>query len=101
WRDATVTPELRIVFADGSGDRPASEYFRGYAGPVVVMPTAEAAGAVFRGDGAPADGWLVPGTRAALEESVRCVRAMAHLTVAAVGLMAVAPLAVWLVSLVG
>ncbi|MDP3218093.1 MAG: hypothetical protein Q8S73_28565, partial [Deltaproteobacteria bacterium] len=47
WRDATVTPELRIVFADGSGDRPASEYFRGYAGPVVVMPTAEAAGAVF------------------------------------------------------
>jgi hypothetical protein len=101
WREATVTPELRIVFADGSGDRPASEYFRGYAGPVVVMPTAEAAGAVFRGDGAPTDGWLVPGTRAALEESVRCVRAMAHLTVAAVGLMAAAPLAVWLVSLVG
>jgi hypothetical protein len=43
----------------------------------------------------------VVGTRAALEESVRCVRAMAHLTVAAVGLMAVSPLAVWLVSLVG
>lgn len=43
----------------------------------------------------------VVGTRAALEESVRCVRAMAYLTVAAVGLMAVAPLAAWLVSWMG
>jgi hypothetical protein len=101
WRDATVTPDLRIVFADGSGARPASEYFRGYSGPVVVMPTAETAGSVFRGDGAPADGWLVPGTRAALEESVRCVRAMARVTVAAVGFIATAPMAAWLITLAG
>jgi len=101
WRDATLTPDLRLVFPDGSGSRAASAYFNGYAGPVVVMPTAAEAGAVFRGDGAPADGWVVPGTRAALEEAVRCARAMAAVTVAAVALVATAPLAVWLVSLVG
>lgn len=96
WREATLTPDLRLVFADGSGSRPASAYFSGYSGPVVVMPTAAEAGAVFRGDGAPADGWVVPGTRAALEEAVRCSRVMARVTVAAVALVATAPLAVWL-----
>ncbi len=101
WRDATLTPDLRLIFADGSGSRSASSHFNGYAGPVVVMPTAAEAGAVFRGDGAPADGWVVPGTRAALEEAVRCARAMAAVTVAAVALVATAPLAVWLVSLIG
>ena len=101
WRDATLTPDLRLVFADGSGSRAASAYFSGYSGPVVVMPTAAEAGSVFRGDGAPADGWVVPGTRAALEEAVRCSRAMAAVTVAAVALIATAPLAVWLVSLIG
>jgi hypothetical protein len=98
WRDATLTPDLGLVFADGSGSRQASTAFNGYAGPVVVLPTAEAVGSAFRGDGAPSDGWVVVGTKAALLESVQCARAAARITVAAVALMATAPLAAWLVS---
>lgn len=95
WREATLTPDLRLVFADGSGSRPASAYFNGYSGPVVVMPTAAEAGAVFRGDGAPADGWVMPGTRGALEEAVRCSRLMARVTAATVAVLATVPLAAW------
>jgi hypothetical protein len=98
WRDATLTADLRLVFTDGSGTRPASPQFNGYVGPVVVLPTAESAGSVFRGDGAPADGWVVAGTKAALLESVQCAHATARITVAAVAVMATAPLAAWLVS---
>lgn len=99
WRDATLTPDLRLVFADAAGARPASSHFVGYSGPVVVIPTAGEAGAVFRGDGAPTDGWVVPGTRASLDEAVRCARVMAWLTVATVAVVAVAPLAMLLASL--
>ncbi|MDB4932198.1 MAG: hypothetical protein JWM10_4682 [Myxococcaceae bacterium] len=98
WRDATLTADLRLVFADGSGSRPSSPHFNGYVGPVVVLPTADSAGSVFRGDGAPSDGWVVVGTKAALLESVQCAHATARITVAAVALMATAPLAAWLVS---
>ena len=69
-----------------------------YRGPVVVIPLGEQRKGVFRGDGAPDDGWTVPGTVATLRAASEASRLASSATILSVLCLALAPLAATLFS---
>lgn len=101
WRQASLEAGNVLRFADGGAARQAPDAFGGYVGPVVVIPLRESARGAFRADGAPDDGWTVPGTVASLREAVARSEHAALATLTAVFACAAAPLLAGLVGALG
>lgn len=70
WRQAELMEGNLLRFEGGGAPRQAPDAFGGYTGPVVVIPASGSTRSVFRSDGAPDDGWTVPGTIDTLREAV-------------------------------
>lgn len=96
WRAAHIGEGRWIHFHDGAALRQASPFFERWQGDVVVVPTAGGDTGPFRGDGAPADGWVIPGTVASLTDAVRVSRAAGTALALAVLTAGAAPLVVTL-----
>lgn len=92
WQQATLGAGNVLHFANGGAPRQAPNAFGGYAGPVVVIALQEKARGAFRADGAPDDGWTVPGTLETVREAVARAEASALATVIAAFACAAAPL---------
>lgn len=92
WLDGSIGEGRVLRFASGVAPRQASEVFGEYRGPVVVIPLGETRKGVFRGDGAPDDGWTVPGTIETLRDAVATSTLSAHATTLAVMCLATASL---------
>jgi hypothetical protein len=98
WLDGAIGEGLTLTFANGAAPRQASSAFGAYRGPVVVIPLGAQRKGVFRGDGAPDDGWTVPGTVSTLRDAVRASRLATDATVLAVLCLATAALSAALLA---
>lgn len=98
WLDGTIGEGRVLSFASGVAPRQASEVFAEYRGPVVVIPLGETRKGVFRGDGAPDDGWTVPGTVETLRAAVATSTLSAHATTLTVVCLATASLLATIVA---
>ncbi len=92
WLAARITADRWIRFAEGSAPRKASLEFGDWQGDVVVVPTADFPTGPFRGDGSPADGWVIPGTVSGLSAAVRTATIATDVYALAVLLVGLAPL---------
>lgn len=70
WKQAELGAGNVLRFADGGAPRQAPDAFGGYTGPVVVIALKQQERGAFRADGAPDDGWTVPGTLATVREAL-------------------------------
>lgn len=92
WLDASIGEGRALNFSNGAAPRQAAEVFGEYRGPVVVIPLGASRKGVFRGDGAPDDGWTVPGTMSTLRAAVEASKLSAHATTLTVMCLALASL---------
>lgn len=93
WKQAQLGAGNVLHFADGGAPRQAPDAFGGYTGPVVVISLQQQERGAFRADGAPDDGWTVPGTLATVREALARSEAAALATLITVFACALAPLA--------
>ena len=70
WLAASLEEGNMLRFANGAAPRQCPDSLSQHRGPVVVIPLGAARRGVFRGDGAPDDGWTVPGTLETVREGV-------------------------------
>lgn len=98
WQQAELGEGNVLRFANGGAPRQAPDAFGGHLGPVVVIALQQQERGAFRADGAPDDGWTVPGTLATVREALARSEAAALAVVITVFACALAPFAAGLVG---
>jgi hypothetical protein len=93
WQQAELGEGNVLRFANGGAPRQAPDAFGGHLGPVVVISLQQQERGAFRADGAPDDGWTVPGTLATVREALARSEAAALAAVITVFACALAPFA--------
>jgi hypothetical protein len=91
WLQAELS-EGWLRFPNSAGRRRASPAVEAFQGPVVVIPVGTQGPASYRDDGAPPDGYVVPGTVEALREAHRACALAADVLLLAFTLLGAAPL---------
>jgi len=98
WQQAELGEGNVLRFANGGAPRQAPDAFGGHLGPVVVIALQQQERGAFRADGAPDDGWTVPGTLETVREALARSEAAALAAVITVFACALAPLVAGLVG---
>jgi hypothetical protein len=93
WRQAELGEGNVLRFANGGAPRQAPDAFAGYVGPVVVITLQQLERGAFRADGAPDDGWTVPGTLDTVREALARSEVAALATLLTAFTCALAPFA--------
>jgi hypothetical protein len=93
WQQAELGEGNVLRFANGGAPRQAPDAFAGYVGPVVVIALQQQERGAFRADGAPDDGWTVPGTLDTVREALARSEVAALTTLLTAFTCALAPLA--------